>query len=274
MSASESLQGNSPQSLSAQELIAYNRDAWNQAVESGDQWTLPVSSEQIAAARAGHVEIVLTPHQPVPADWLGALPGREILCLASGGGQQGPLLAAAGAQVTVFDNSPRQLGQDRLVAEREGLALSTVQGDMRDLSAFADASFDLIVHPISNCFVPDILPVWREAWRVLRPGGELLSGFMHPAIYSYDPVLWEQGVFQLKYPAPFSTLTSLSREELEADYLAKGEAMQFGHSLSDQMGGQIAAGFAVIGFYEDPWERWPVDKFFSHALATRAKKAL
>ena len=81
-----------------------------------------------------------------------------MLCLASGGGQQGPILAAAGANVTVFDNSPRQLAQDRLVADREGLAIETVLGDMADLSAFPDARFDLIVHPVSNVFVPDVRP--------------------------------------------------------------------------------------------------------------------
>lgn len=254
------------------DLLAYNREAWNAAVLKGDQWTLPVTPEQVAQARQGNVKIVLTPIEPIPSDWLGQLRGRDVLCLASGGGQQGPLLAAAGAHVTVFDNSPLQLGQDRLVAEREQLELVTMQGDMRDLSVFPDAAFDLIVHPVSNCFVPDILPVWREAWRVLRPGGELLSGFMHPAIYSYDPERWEQGIFQLKYPTPFSTLTSLSPEELQRDYLDKGEAMQFGHSLSDQISGQLAAGFVLTGFYEDHWERWPVDRYFPHSLATRARK--
>ena len=92
------------------------------------------------------------------------------MCLASGGGQQGPILAAAGADVTVFDNSPRQLEQDRYVADRDGLHLQTVEGDMRDLSCFPDESFDLIVHPVSNVFVPDVKPVWREAYRVLKPG--------------------------------------------------------------------------------------------------------
>jgi SAM-dependent methyltransferase len=254
------------------DLLSYNREAWNAAVRQGDQWTVPVTPEQVAQARKGQVEIVLTPVEKIPADWLGELAGRDVLCLASGGGQQGPLLAAAGARVTVFDNSPLQLAQDQSVAERENLQITTVQGDMRDLSVFADASFDLIIHPISNCFVPDIRPVWREAWRVLRPGGELLSGFIHPALYSYDEVLWEQDVFQLKYPIPFSALTSLSPEQLQQDYYDKGEALQFGHSLSDQIGGQIAAGFMIAGFYEDPWQRWPMDRYFPHSLATRAHK--
>ncbi|HEY9841107.1 MAG TPA: class I SAM-dependent methyltransferase, partial [Candidatus Obscuribacterales bacterium] len=247
------------------DLLSYNRQVWDTAVRQGDQWTVPVSPEQVASARQGLVEIVLTPVQKVPADWLGPLQDREVLCLASGGGQQGPLLAAAGARVTVFDNSPLQLEQDQLVARRENLDIRTVQGDMRDLSAFATASFDLIVHPVSNCFVPDVKPVWNEAYRVLRPGGELLSGFIHPALYSYDLALWEQGIFQLKYAIPFSPLTSLSPEEFQRDYLDKGEALQFGHSLNDQIGGQLAAGFVLTGFYEDSWERWPVDRYFHHS---------
>ncbi|MET0423076.1 MAG: class I SAM-dependent methyltransferase, partial [Actinoplanes sp.] len=73
------------------------------------------------------------------------LAGVDVLCLASGGGQQGPTLAAAGARVTVLDNSPRQLEQDELVARRDDVPLRTMLGDMRGLSAFADSSFDLVV---------------------------------------------------------------------------------------------------------------------------------
>ena len=97
--------------------------------------------------------------------------------LGLGGGQQAPILAAAGACVTVFDASDLQLQQDRMVAQRDGLEMQMVQGDMRDLSVFADASFDLVFHPISNLYVPDIQPVWRECFRVLRSGGTLLSSF-------------------------------------------------------------------------------------------------
>ena len=104
---------------------------------------MPVGSEAIAAARGHRWEIVLTPVKPVPRAWFREpLAGREVLCLACGGGQQGPILAAAGARVTVLDNSPAQLAQDRLVAEREKLDLRLVEGDMADLSAFADQSFD------------------------------------------------------------------------------------------------------------------------------------
>ena len=137
-------------------------------------------------ARRGDWSIVLTPTRPVPREWFPALPASEVLCLASGGGRQGPLLAATGAEVTVRDVSPLQLAQDRAVAEREGLALRTVEGDMAQLSMFGDAAFDLIVHPCSNCFVPRIQPVWRESYSVLRPGGPLLAGFTKPVRYLFD----------------------------------------------------------------------------------------
>ena len=126
------------------EIVSYNQDAWDKQVDAGNEWTKPVSSEDIAAAQEGDWEIILTPAKAVPREWFGDLKGKDVLCLASGGGQQGPILAAAGANITVFDNSPKQLEQDVMVAERDGLELKTVHGDMRDLSAFSDGSFDLI----------------------------------------------------------------------------------------------------------------------------------
>ena len=130
------------------DIRAYNRQAWNNEVEQGNPWTVPVSPEVIAAARRGEWSLLLTPTRPVPRAWYPELSGTEVLCLASGGGQQGPVLAAAGARVTVLDNSPRQLEQDRRVAEREGLALRLIEGDMADLSVFSDESFGLVFHPV------------------------------------------------------------------------------------------------------------------------------
>src|SRR5258705_10204221 len=135
------------------DVAAYNRDAWDREVEADNPWTRPVSSETVAAARQGDWHILLTPTKPVPRGWFGAPKGADILCLASGGGQQGPVLAAAGAHVTVLDNSPAQLAQDRLVAGRDGLNIRLELGQMDELSRFSDSSFDLIVHPVSNLFV-------------------------------------------------------------------------------------------------------------------------
>ncbi len=254
------------------DVRTYNREAWNRQVTKGDRWTLPVSPEVIAAARRGEWSVVLTPNKPVPRAWFGELRGKDVLGLASAGGQQCPVFAAAGARVTVYDNSPGQLGQDRLVAEREGLAMNFVEGDMRDLSAFPDASFDLIFHPVSNCFVDEVRSVWREAFRVLRPGGALLSGLSNPVVFLFDPELEQQGVMQLKYKMPYSDFTSLSDAERRR-YTDKGEPLCVAHSLEEQLGGQLDAGFLLAGFYEDKHvEGDRLSEYLSGFIATRAVK--
>lgn len=253
------------------DVRAYNRDIWNNEVRNGNKWTVPVSSDVIDAARRDDWHIVLTPHKPIPREWFGSLEGARVLCLASGGGQQGPILAAAGAEVTVYDNSPAQLAQDRLVADRDGLVINTVEGDMRDLSVFPDASFDLIVHPCSNSFVPDILPVWREAWRVLKKGGALLAGFANPILYIFEEELLDYGVFRVVNSLPFSDLTDLSPERMQRR-MERRETLQFSHTLDTQIGGQIEAGFVIAGFYEDTWNEYPISRFAPMFIATRAVK--
>jgi SAM-dependent methyltransferase len=255
------------------DVRAYNRAAWDGLVRAGNRWTVPVSSEDIARARAGEWSVILTPTRPVPRAWFGELRGARVLGLASGGGQQCPLFAAAGARVTVLDNSPAQLAQDRLVADREGLLLETVEGDMRELSAFADGSFDLVFHPCSNAFVPDVRPVWREAHRVLAPGGVLLAGFTNPVVYTADLAAERDGVMRMKYSIPYSDLEQRGDPEVDA-MLAGGNPLNFGHTLEDQLGGQCDAGFAIVGLYEDGWDEAPepVHRFLKCYLATRAVK--
>lgn len=258
------------------DVRAFNREAWNQQVESGNRWTVPVSSAEIAAALAGDLILYLTPTTPVPREWFPQnLSEMRILCLASGGGQQGPLLAAAGADVTVFDNSPAQLAHDRLVADREGLLLRTVEGDMRDLTAFEDGAFDLVFHPVSNNFVPQVLPVWQEAFRVLSPGGALLAGFGSPVMYlfDFDEIVAQQRL-EVRYRLPYSDLEHLSAEQLE-QLRREGRPLEFSHSLEDQIGGQLQAGFLIAGFYEDinlPADRTVQDEYFPGYIATRAIK--
>ena len=255
-------------------VVAHNRAAWDREVDSGgNEWTVPVGPEVIAAARTGDWSVVLIGHEPVPRDWFPAsLTGLDLLCLAGGGGQQSPVLAAAGARVTVLDNSPRQLGQDEMVAARDGLSLRTVLGDMRDLSAFADASFDLVFNPVSNAFCPDVEPVWRESFRVLRPGGRLLAGFMNPDIFIFDADASEnRGELIVRHALPYSDLTHL--EPAERDRLwGPDQPLEYSHTLTDQIGGQLAAGFVITGFRELPHHADPTAAFMPGYFATRAVK--
>lgn len=258
------------------DIIEYNRQAWNREAQAGSEWSVPVGAEVIEAARGGQWSVILTPVTPVPAAWFGSLPGKQVLCLASGGGQQAPILAAAGASVTSFDNSDAQLERDRLVAERERLSIRCLRGDMSDLSVFSDESFDLIFHPISNLFVPDVRVVWRECFRVLKPGGAMLAGFMNPAFFMFDHDEVEQtGQLIVRYRLPYSDTESLSGEARRL-WQASGRPVEFGHTLQDQIGGQISAGFAITGFYEDHWtdEATPFNRFSAVAIATRATKPL
>ena len=252
------------------EIVAHNRAAWDREVASGNEWTQPVGPEVIARARAGDWSVVLIGYVPVPRDWFPAdLAGAQVLGLASGGGQQGPVLAAAGAAMTVFDNSPGQLARDEEVAAREGLAIRTVLGDMRDLSALRDASFDVVFNPVSNVFCPELAPVWRESYRVLRPGGILLAGFMNPDIFVFDPVAHERGELVARYRLPFRSL-DLPQAERER-YYGDGP-VEFSHSLTEQIGGQLAVGFVLTHLTEAPHHDDLTAAFMPGYIATRAVK--
>lgn len=255
------------------EFVDYNRRAWNRQVEKGNIWTQPVDHATVEEARQGRWSLLLTPTRPVPQAWFPPLSGKKVLCLASGGGQQGPILAAAGAEVTVFDNSPSQLAQDQFVARREKLTIQTVQGDMRDLSVFTDLSFDLIFHPVSNPFIDDVNPVWREAYRVLRTGGTLLAGCINPVEYIFDLKSWQDNKLVVRHKIPYSDLRDLSDEERRELITDHDEPLCFGHSLEDLIGGQLTAGFIITGFYEDSSGGSDLlDPYISTSFATRAVK--
>lgn len=173
--------------------------------------------------------------------------------------------------MTVFDNSPSQLKQDHLVAEREGLSLQTIEGDAADLSVFANESFDLIFNPCSTVFMQDVRVVWRECYRALRHGGVLMTGSMNPVYYIFDLFKMDGGILEVAYSIPYSDVTSLSKEDLDK-YLSKGLPFEFGHSLTDLLGGQCAAGFAITDMYEDVISNSPLSKYHPNYLATRAMK--
>ncbi|KPD05541.1 SAM-dependent methyltransferase [Aneurinibacillus migulanus] len=254
------------------DINIYNSLAWNKNVESGNIWTKPVDNRVIEKAKNGEWEIILTPTRPVPKEWFPTLRGLKVLCLASGGGQQGPILAAAGAEVTVLDISEKQLEQDKYVAKREHLDIKTVKGSMADLSVFNDESFDFIVHPASNLFIENILPVWKEAYRVLKYGGTLISGFVNPILFIFDVESEEKGLLEVKYSIPYSDLSDLPKERLE-EHIAANQALEFGHSLENQIQGQIDAGFLITGFYEDNMGGQSLlDNYINTCIATRAVK--
>jgi len=253
--------------------LEYNRISWNRQSKEGSRWCTPVDSEIIDKAKNGEWIVILTPNKSVPKNWFGDIRNKDILCLASGGGQQAPVLAAAGANVTSFDLSEEQLNKDKLISEREGLTIKTVQGDMADLSCFEETRFDLIFNPVSTCFVPDVKKIWKECFRLLCPGGSLLTGFLNPMYYIFDVDKADRGELEVKYKLPYSDVEQLEKEKIEQMEKDK-TAFEFSHTLENQIGGQIEAGFTITGFYEDWWEdeATPLNKFTPTFIATKATK--
>ncbi|OEH93656.1 class I SAM-dependent methyltransferase [Bacillus solimangrovi] len=254
-------------------IIKQNQSAWDKKVEDGAVYTQAVSKEIIEKSKSGEWEITVTAGKPVPRDWFpDSLKGLKILCLASGGGQQGPVLAAAGAEVTVVDLSKKQLEKDEYVAKRERLNLKTVHGNMSDLSTFDDEAFDIIVHPVANLFVDDLSPVWMKMSRVLKDKGVLISGFTNPLLFIFDDEEDQKGNLVVKNSIPSCSLDNLTEEELQK-YISSNHTVEYGHTLEDQIQGQVDAGFVIAGLYEDDFGgRRPLDKYIKCFIATKALK--
>ncbi len=183
------------------------------------------------------------------------------------------MLAAAGANVTVTDLSRKQLDQDEAVAKRDGLKLTAVKANMTDLRMFKNDSFDLIVHPVSNLFVYDVQPVWLEAARVLKRGGQLIAGFTNPLLWIFDDAQEQQDILDVKHPIPSSTLDRLATEEERRLFEQTHETIEYAHTLESQIQGQINAGFAITGFYEDDFGGTRIlDTYIKSFIATKAIK--
>lgn len=143
------------------DINAHTIDQW---VKDGWEWGRPIDHAAYERALRGDWSVLLTPTRPVPREWLGDLRGARVLGLASGGGQQMPIFAALGARCCVLDYSEAQLESEARVARREGYEIERVRADMTRPLPFADASFDLIFHPVSNCYIKDVQPVWPSAF--------------------------------------------------------------------------------------------------------------
>ena len=226
--------------MNYQDINAATIDRW---IAEGWVWGKPIDHETYVRATEGDWAVQLTPTKAVPRAWFGDLRGKRMLGLASGGGQQMPIFAAAGAICAVLDYSDRQIESERLVAAREGYAIDIVQADMTRPLPFGDASFDLIFHPVSNCYIREVLPVWRECHRVLKPGGVLLSGLDIGMNFIVDA---EEK--QIVNRLPFDPLANPDQMKQLRDDDA---GVQFSHTLEEQIGGQLAAGFTLTDLYED-----------------------
>ena len=218
-------------------------DTW---VEEGWQWGIPITHETFLNAKNGKWDMLLTPTKPVPKEWYPNLKNKNVLGLASGGGQQMPIFAALEAICTLMDYSQKQIDNDLMVARRENYNIKAVKADMTKIFPFENESFDLIFHPVSNCYVEDVIHIWKECFRVLKKGGLLMSGLDNGINFLFEEN--SQNCKEIKYKLPFNPLKD---DNLIKNAIKNNDGIQFSHTIEEQIRGQLKAGFILKDVYED-----------------------
>ncbi|WP_352406786.1 class I SAM-dependent methyltransferase [Acetoanaerobium noterae] len=215
-------------------------DKW---ANEGWEWGQPIDHETFEKAKNNDWSVVLTPTKPVPKEWFCEMKGAKVLGLASGGGQQMPIFSALGAECTVLDYSEKQLQSEKEVAKRESYEINLVKADMTKPLPFEDEAFDLIFHPVSNCYIEDVVHVWKECYRILKKGGILLAGLDNGINFIFDD---EEEKLMNKLP-----FNPLKDKELYEKSLKNDWGIQFSHTIEEQIGGQLQAGFILTDIFED-----------------------
>ncbi len=231
------------------DFAKYNQRLWTEWSRNGSEYTRPwleLKKSLLDDYVTGRINVLPRPYMYIyPRSVLQNARDKDVLLLASGGGQQSAVYGLLGARVTAFDLTESQLEADRAAAEHHGYDIDIVQGDMRDLSGFEDESFDLVYHAISLVFVPDVREVYREVHRVLHPGGVYRVGHCHPATQTVDESCWRDGKYEI--PGPF-----------KAGPLVGADAREFVHMFSDIFNGLCDLGFHIDGVFEDPRHLYPL----------------
>ena len=225
--------------------------------ENDVNWSHPATPEQLEKARSGNIELKVGNDGIIPPGWFGDLRGKKVLCLAGSGGLQAPVLACAGAEVTVLDLSEKMLEKDRNIANTEHLIIRIEKGNMCDLSRFSDDSFDYIVNPTSLMYVPDVKPVFKECYRVLKTGGFFIMAAPNPINYMCDFVNDENGgYYKAVNRMPYCS----------SDFDEMGDWVEYGHTMEDYIGGQIECGFVINGYVECQMEDITELQFMTRAV--------
>ncbi|MEM9826597.1 MAG: class I SAM-dependent methyltransferase [Planctomycetota bacterium] len=181
------------------------------------------------------------------AGWLGkSIRGKKLLCLAAGGGRQSALYAAAGADVTVLDISPAMLARDRDSARQRGHSIRVVEGSMDDLSMFAAASFEIVIHPVSTCYFPQVVPVYREVARVIGEGGLYISQHKTPQSLQTRPTPDPAGHYVMDHAYyRDDPIADRGDDSLPARRLRESGAIEYLHRWEELIGGLCRCGFVV-----------------------------
>lgn len=229
------------------DYLRVNRDVYDTMATAQNPLCRPASDAELADP-LGTVDA---------AGWLGkSIVGQEVLCLAAGGGRQSSLYAAAGAKVTVVDISPAMLELDRRVATERNFSLRVFETTMEDLSMLMASSFDIVIHPVSTCYVPDIGKVFDQVARVIRPGGVYVSQHKQPGSLQASTDRHRDGGYQIQHryyrddpvPPPKQMTKNASR-------LRETGAVEYLHRWDQIIGGMCQCGFVIEAFSEPRHDR-------------------
>src|SRR5215217_2381546 len=220
------------------DVARYNQRRWAALAAADAVFTRPAWDLTPDSAR----------HLVDPADLLGDLAGRTVLCLGSGGGKQGPAFALLGAEVTVVDLSGAQLAREDAAGAHYGLTIRTVEADMRDLGLLPPAGFDLVWQPYSINFVPDVRVVFREVARVIRPGGIYHLQCANPFTMGLAATDWTGSGYPLALPYTDGAQLAIDDPNWVYDRSSGPvipPSQEYRHRLSTLINGLVAAGFTL-----------------------------
>ena len=207
------------------------------------KWMIPISHSDFCEAKNGKSMLTLTPIKKTPLEWYSDCAGKKVLGIAAGGGQQMPVFAALGAVCTLIDISDFQLQSDFEISKREGYNICLVKGDMSERLPFEDNAFDIVVNPASNHYIEDPAALFKEIYRVLKKGGKFLAGLDNCFYWAID-----SKTLKVQHKLPINPLKD---KRLYDRLKNEGNAIQFSHFISEQIGGQLKAGFRLIDIYDD-----------------------
>lgn len=221
------------------EIAEYNIERWKALAEANALFTRPALTLDVMSAR----------ERVDPEGRLANLAGKDVLCLACGGGQQSVAFALLGANATVFDLSEAQLRRDAEAAAHYGVDIKIVQGDMRDLSRFGGAAFDIVYHAYSLGFVPDVSPVFRHVARVLRAGGVYYFNCANPFFIGLSERDWSGEGYTLRHPYLDGAEITCEDQDWVYDRGQTDEPIplprEYRHTLSTLIAGLVERGFVL-----------------------------
>lgn len=219
-----------------------NRRVWDTMARQGQPLCTPASDEELADPLK-HVD---------PLGWLGnSIRGWRVLCLAAGGGRHSALYSAAGACVTVVDLSPEMLALDRQVASERGYSIRVIEASMDSLPMLESEYFDLVIHPVSTCYIPDVAPVFREVARLLRRDALYVSQHKQPVSLQSSMDADGEGAYRILHRYYRTAAVPIpSKKTLTAARLREFGATEYLHRWEQIVGGICRAGFVIEDLVE------------------------